>query len=288
MIEPTSRALGTSLVFARLGGLATTPPSEQQLVERLQAAARDVGCCTPDVVTALYVGLKIHLRVCVCGPARAQTMALFDAIVTTLVGPESDQALHLRGPIGSDQMAQRFAALRLSDFVSAVLEPAAQGKAWFLLIDTPGDPTAMLEWVEREIGATLQAAGRARRALPANLFVLVAAGEPPPLHENPPCCILLAAPTWGEPVKQPTPQSVPPVGYQRQLLDWQLTSAAYRHRLHYGGTHSFVATSVRERLLVRWLAASIDQQGHGLWEPLDRAANRRKAVAFLHASGLSS
>lgn len=288
MIESTSHALGTSLVFARLGGRATTPPNEQQLLERLQAAASDVGCRTPDLVTALYVGLKMHLRVCVCGAARSQTMALFDALVTTIVGSDSDQTLHLRGPIGSDAMAQRFAALRLSDFITTILEPEAQGKAWFLLIDTPGDPTTMLTWAEQEIAATLHALGRPRRALPANLFVLVAAGERPaaqPAQHG--CWLALNAPHMDEQRAPRRIGGVPPVGYQRQLLDCQLTGATYRRRLRRVNTYLRRMHCTETRLSARWLAASIDRQGYGLWVPSDPSANAHKAIAVLRASGLA-
>lgn len=283
MIEAPSHALGTSLVFARMGGPAMTPPSEQQLLERLQGAASDAGCRAPDVVTAVYVGLKIHLRVCVCGPARAHAMALFNAIVSTLVGVDSEQTLHLRGPITDDAVAQRYAALRLHDFVTAVLEPSAQGKVWFLLIDTPGAPTPMLEWIEREYAATLRAAGQSARALPPNLFILVAANERPRLHEQRHSCWLaLDTPPWDEGCAHTQP-SVPPVGYQRQLLDNQLTGASYRRRLRRTGLNTRGKNGAQHPLQARWLAASVDRHGAGLWQPDDPAANMQKALAVLHA-----
>lgn len=276
MIEKQTHALSTSLVRVRLGGVAMTPPSEQQLVARLHLAASAVGCAAPDVVTAIYVGLKLHLRVCVCGPARAQTVALFEALAHTMVGPDSDQLLHLRGPVGADEMAQRFAALRLGDFISTVLDPAAQGKAWFLLIDTPGDPTPLLRWIEREIAVTAQTHGRSGHTLPPNLFVLVAAGDWPQQAER--CWLALAAPAWVERPTTVLAPTLPPVGYQRQLLESQLTSAVYRRRLRasQGRLRQPVAaslTGLSPKMIGRWLAASVDAHYQSLWIASDPVTN---------------
>lgn len=266
-MENQAHALGPSLVRVRLGGVAMTPPSEQHLVKRLHLAASEVGCLTPDLVTAIYVGLKLHLRVCVCGPAREQTMALLEALALTMVGPDSEQTLHLRGPIGADGMAQRFAALRLADFVSTVLDPAAQGKAWFLLIDTPGEPSALLRWVEREIAVTAQTQGRAGQSLPPNLFVLVAAGEWPTQPEQ--CWLALSAPSWAESGSGGRAASLPPVGYQRQLLASQLTGPAYRRRLRSGAARGVQPTTrvigLAPKMIGRWLAASVDAHLQSLW-----------------------
>lgn len=292
MIEKQTHALNTSLVRVRLGGVAMTPPSEQQLVARLHLAAHEVGCAAPDVVTAIYVGLKLHLRVCVCGPARQQTMALFEALAHTMVGPDSDQILHLRGPVGADEMAQRFAALRLGDFVSTVLDPAAQGKAWFLLIDTPGDPSALLRWVEREIAVTARTHGRSGHALPPNLFVLVAAGEWPQQRER--CWLALTAPEWSEQPTRSFAPTLPPVGYQRQLLESQLTSAVYRRRLRAGQArlHQPVAASLQglsPNMIGRWLAASVDAHHQSLWIINDPVTNVRQSVTTAQAgSGVCS
>lgn len=284
MNEIPPQALGTSLVRARLGVAAVTPPSEQQLVARLQTAASRIGCRTPDVITALYVGLKLHLRVCLYGAARQQTVLLLDAIAATMIGSDSEQMLHLRGPIGADAMLQRFAAIRIGEFVSTVLEPTAQGKAWFLLIDTPGDPTSLLKWVEREVAATMQARGLPGGTLPQNLFVLVAAGEQPAAPQR--CWLTLEAPEWFDQPAQIVVQPLPPVGYQRQLLDYQLTGKVYRLRLRAHRSQA-VQWLTPQRLglapsmIGRWLAASIDAQQQGLWMPTDLQQNTRRALAVL-------
>jgi hypothetical protein len=290
-MENQTHALGTSLVRVRLGGVATTPPSEQQLVARLHMAASDVGCQAPDLVTAIYVGLKLHLRVCVCGPARAQTMALFEALALTMVGPDSEQTLHLRGPIGAHDMSQRFAALRIGDFVSTVLDPAGQGKAWFLLIDTPGDPSALLHWIEREIAVTAQAHGRSAHALPPNLFVLTAAGEWPQQAER--CWLALPTPEWGEPPAAPRAPSLPPVGYQRQLLESQLTGPAYRRRLRAGAALLRQPLPARlnglsPKMIGRWLAASVDAHQQSLWTVHDPVTQLRRSAPAAHAGGCTS
>lgn len=291
-MENHTHALSTSLVQVRLGGVATTPPSEQQLVARLHMAARDVGCLSPDLVTAVYVGLKLHLRVCVCGPAREQTMALFDALALTMVGPDSDQTLHLHGPIGTDGMTQRFAALRIGDFVSTVLDPAAQGKAWFLLIDTPGDPSALLHWVEREIAVTVQTHGRSGQVLPPNLFVLVAASAWPQQPER--CWLALEPPEWGERPATPRASALPPVGYQRQLLESQLTGSTYRRRLRAGQARlrppaPTSLTGLSPKMIGRWLAASIDVHHQSLWMVNDPVTNVRQSAALsLTGSSLTS
>ncbi|HEX6290471.1 MAG TPA: hypothetical protein VFZ66_14885 [Herpetosiphonaceae bacterium] len=284
MIGKGTHALSTSLLLARLGKVALTPPSERQLVERLLAAGSDIGCRSTDLVKAIYVGLKLHVRVCVCGPARDRTMALFEALVTTIVGPGTDQTLHLHGPIGGDEVAQRFAAIRLGDFVSTVLEPVEQGKAWFILIDTPGDPTITLRWVEREVAATLRANDRCGHSLPANLFILVAAGEWPAQAER--CWLSLAAPAWDSGYQTHVAPTVPPVGYQRQLLESQLTGQTYRRRLR--GSRAGLSSppdvaGLAPQIVRRWLAASVDDQQHGIWVDADPVANARSAIAALEA-----
>jgi hypothetical protein len=285
LIGKGTHALSTSLLLARLGKVALTPPSEQQLVERLLVASNDIGCRSTDLVKAIYVGLKLHLRVCLYGPARDRTMALFESLVTTVIGAGSDQVLHLHGPIGGDEVAQRFAAIRIGDFVSTLIEPVEQGKAWFILIDTPGDPTTTLRWVEREVAATLCAGGRSGHMLPANLFILVSAGEAPSQPQR--CWLSLAAPEWGESIYQSHVEPrIPPVGYQRQLLENQLTGPTYRSRLRrvqaalklppdLGGLSSQMAR--------RWLAASVDDEQHGIWIDSDPTANARHALEALEA-----
>lgn len=290
MIEKHPHALSTSLVRVRLGGVAMTPPSEQQLVARLHQAASNVGCDAPDLVTAIYVGLKLHLRVCVCGPARERTMALFEALALTMVGPDSDQTLHLRGPIGADGMTQRFAALRIGDFVSTVLDPAAQGKAWFLLIDTPGDPSTLLRWVEHEIAVTAQTHGYSGQVLP-NLFVLVAAGEWPQQPER--CWLALSSPEWTAPTPAPHGPGLPPVGYQRQLLESQLTGSAYRRRLRTAAISQRPAPTrlngLSPKMIGRWLAASVDAHNQSLWLDNDPVTDIRPNLpASQPGSGVSS
>ena len=287
LIGKETRALSTSLLLARLGQVALTPPSERQLVERLLVAASDSGCRSTDLVKAIYVGLKLHLRVCVCGPARDRTMALFESLVTTVVGPSSEQTLHLHGPIGADEVAQRFAAIRLGDFVSTTLEAVEQGKVWFMLIDTPGDPTTTLRWVEREVAATLRATDRSDPTLPANLFILVAAGEWPADPAR--SWLSLAAPEWESSQQAPLERRTPPVGYQRQLLASRLTGAVYRERLRGRVNWPDVAATTNlvglaPTMVRRWLAASVDDQQRGLWVDADLAANAYQALRVLEQS----
>lgn len=279
-MDASRHALGTSLLRARLGRGATTPPSELLLLQRLQAAASDAGCRTPEIVTAVYVGLKLHLRICMYGASRDRTVALFDALTTTFVGTGSAQTLHLHGPIRDDAMAQRFAALRLGEFVTSAIDPLEQDKAWFVVVDTPGDPAATLRWVEQEFAATLRAAGRPRRVLPPNIFVLIAAGEPPTQADH--CWLMLRAPEWSDGRSVAT--ALPPVGYQRHLLHSQLTRVAYRQRIPTASLQaSLLAASETQRTkrLLRWLAASVDEHGQGLWDATDLNMNARKALAAL-------
>lgn len=285
MIGKRPQALSTSLLLARMGKVALTPPSEQQLVERLLVAANDIGCRSTDLVKAIYVGLKLHLRVCVYSPARDHTMALFESLVTTVVGAGSDQVLHLHGPIGGDEVAQRFAAIRIGDLISTAVDPVEQGKAWFILVDTPGDPTTTLRWVEREVAASLRAVGRCGHMLPANLFILVAAGEPPSQPQR--CWLAMAAPEWDGVYRPRVEPGVPPVGYQRQLLENQLTGSAYRERLR--GLNSWSklpmphVVGLSAQMLKRWLAASVDDRQQGIWITTDPAANARHALEALEA-----
>lgn len=282
MIGKGTHALSTSLLLARLGKVALTPPSEQQLVQRLLVAANDIGCRSTDVVKAIYVGLKLHLRVCVYGPERDRTMALFESLVTTVIGAGSDQVLHLHGPIGGDEVAQRFAAIRIGDFVSTLIDPIEQGKAWFILIDTPGDPTTTLRWVEREVAATLRAAGRCGHMSPANLFILVSAGEAPAQSQR--CWLSLSAPQWDSIYRPQIEPRVPPVGYQRQLLEHQLTGPAYRSRLRGAQAALKLAPNsngLSSQMAKRWLAASVDDRQHGIWIDSDLAANARYALEVL-------
>jgi hypothetical protein len=285
LIGKSTHALSTSLLLARLGKVALTPPSEHQLVERLLVAANDIGCRSTDLIKAIYVGLKLHLRVCVYGSARDRTMALFEALVTTIIGAGSGQTLHLHGPIGGDEVAQRFAAIRIGDFVGTAIEPIEQGKAWFILIDTPGDPGATLRWVEREVAATLRAVGRSGHSLPSNLFMLVAAGEAPAQPQR--CWLSLAAPDLGSSYQPHVTSALPPVGYQRQLLENQLTGPAYRERLlmleGWLKQPLPMAGGLSPQMLKRWLAASVDDRQHGIWIDADPAANAQYAITALES-----
>jgi hypothetical protein len=276
--------LGTSLLLARMS-TAVQLPREQQLLARLQTAASDVGCRSQDFVKAVYIALKLHWRVIVHGPTRDRTLRFWDALTATMVGSGSEQTLHIHGPIGTDNMTQRFAALRLGDFTASAVDPNSQNKAWFVLVDTPGDPTLTLQWVEREIGAMLQANGRPAQTLPSNMFVMVAAGESPRHAQR--CWLSVAAPEWSDTATR-ADVSIPLVGYQRQLLDSQLTSAMYRQRLRGGHVWRGAIAVARARSLPwsqvgRWLAASVDERQQGLWVANEPVANARYAIDVLEA-----
>jgi hypothetical protein len=282
----TPHALSTSLVLARLGAAVTAPLREQDVLARLHTAARAVGCCSPDVVTAIYVGLKLHLRVCVYGPARDRSMALLDMLATTMVGPHSEQLLHLRGPVGGDHMAQRYAAMRLGDFVAAALDPVEQGKARFILVDAPGDPGSTMQWVEGELAATLQVHGRPGHLLPAHLFLLMAASERPQNAGR--CWIAMRTPAWGDTIASQSESSTPPVGYQRHLLRCQITGRSYRRHLRSSDTWAMQQRggrrrTVADRYAARWVAASYAEDQRGLWIEADPVANTRHALAVWRA-----
>ncbi len=274
--------MATSLLLARMSGTAQ-PLREQHLLERLRGAAA-TGCQSQDVATAIYVGLKLHWWVLLCGPTRERAMRCLDALTANIVGSGSGQTLHIHGPIGVDSMAQRFAALRLGDFVATALDPAEQSKAWFVLVDTPGEPTTTLRWVEREVTATLRAHGRPGRVLPHNVFVLGAAGAAPSSPAR--CWLPLAAPAWADTAYIQAVPTTPPVGYQRHLLHSQLTRASYRQQLQNSEVWRQAlspagAPNAPASRTIRWLAASFDERQQGLWVPSDPVANARKALAVL-------
>lgn len=280
-----SQALATSLLLARMGAGAQSAP-EQILLERLQMAGCGAAGAAPELMTAVYVGLKLHWWTVLHGPARERAMACLEAVATTFVGTGSGQTLHIHGPIGSDMMQQRFAALRLGEFVAGALEQPDRSTAWFILIDTPGDPRDTLRWVGAEVAATLRANGRPGRVLPPNIFVLAAAGAAPAQPER--CWLPLAAATWGEGGASMGALRTPPVGYQRQLLHSQLDRVAYRRRLR--ASDAWVRADAaawsrgpERRLVARWLAASVDERGGGLWVRSDPVANARQAVGVLHS-----
>ena len=164
---------GTSLMLGRWGKVATTPPGEQQLLERLRAAASEAGCRAPDVVTSVFVGLKIGLRICVYGSVPGGAAALIEAIAATIVGMDSEQVLRLHGPI-AEGVTRRYAAVRLNEFVAAAVDPLAQGKAWFVVANSPADAGDLTRWLDHELRTALRSAGA--RSAP-NLFVLLAINE---------------------------------------------------------------------------------------------------------------
>lgn len=282
---------GPSLVLGRWGRAATTPPGEQQLLERLQAAASDAGCRAPDVVTSVYVGLKLGRRICVYSSAAAGAKALVESVAATIVGADSEQILRLHGPL-PEGVTRRYAAVRLNEFVAAAVDSLAQDKAWFIVADSPRDAGELASWLDRELHTALRSAG-ARSA--SNLFVLLAAGAKPttpperptgpmpaPGRALPP---LLGRSWLGVPLrrfKQPaTPRvaSVPPVGYQRQLLQSLLTGPLYRKLLRAAPPRPR-HTLRRASLARRWLAASVDTAGRGLWRS-SPATNARRALLAL-------
>ncbi len=279
------RALATSLLLARINA-GEQPRREHQLLERLQTAATAAGCDAPDLVTALYVCLKLHWTSIICGPARDRAMCCLEALTTTMVGADSGQTIQMHGPIGADAMTQRFAAVRLGDFVATALEQAEQTKAWFVLVDTPGAPTTMLRWLEAEVAAVLRAHGRPPHVLPRNLFVLAVAEAWPSEIQR--CWLPLALPIGADVAGERSVALTPPVGYQRQLLEYQLTGRAYRRWLRDAqrGTdrlQTAPAWSDHASRVQRWLAASVDQHQQGLWAPTDPEANTGKALAMLAA-----
>lgn len=277
MIERTSYSLSTSLVLARLGQAAVKPLSERSFLERLHVSAAEAGCMSADTVTAIYVGLKVHLPICVYGATRHRTLALFEALMTTIVGTDNDQTLHLRTPGTDDSMSQRYAAVRLNEFICNVVEPSAQGKAWFLLIDAPGEADAMLRWVMDEITTTLQLCHYPSRMFPPNLFVLVAAETPPSRLEQD--WLSLPAPVWCAAAPKTPALALPPVGYQRLLLDYQIAvpTSPVSHTSADRNARAVACADLRQR----WLAASIDAQQRGLWVRDDLVANTRRALAVL-------
>lgn len=268
-----SHPLTTSLLAARMGHGAVTPLTEHQFVDRLRTAVSDRHSRLQELVTAIYVGLKLQMTVCVSGSSRERTAQLFDAVAGAIVGAQSDQTLRLRGPVGNDAVGQRFMALRLGEFVSAAADGLNGDSVWFLIAETAGDPAPMLRWMEREVRATMRANG-STKPRPGNLFVLVAANEPPSGPDG--RWLSLAAPFYGDAPVRSGGGTLPPVGYQRCLLDHLLTPSVYRRRLR-----SIGQAGARGRLARRWLAASVDDQGRGLWAQSDVIKNAREALGAL-------
>jgi hypothetical protein len=270
-----TNVLGTSLVRARLGTVATTPPLERRLLERLQRTATDMGCCSNAFVTAAYVGWKARYHLCSAGAGRERAFALFDALATTVVGADSGQILRLYNPCNrADRtvLSGQYAALRLSTFISTLLDPCEHGKAWFVLVDVPGAATPTLHWLDHEVAATLRANGWTGARPPRNLFVLVASDR----HEElPPHWLGLHTPRWSD-VPLTRGADVPPVGYQRHLLASRLSARQYRRWLIQN--RSWLRHAALPLWAGRWLAASEDEYGLGLWHAHDRMLNAQRAL----------
>jgi hypothetical protein len=280
MIYNSTQALSTSLLRARLGQVATLPRTEQQLIERLCAAAHAIGCSDGDIVRALYVGLKLRLGVCLYGVPTAQALPLLQTMAVALVGAGSEQIVRLQAPRADDSVMRRFAALRISDLVASALAPAQEDKAWFLLLHGDDAPT-LLAWAQLEIRAALGAEAR-RSCWPSNVFVLAAVPDWP--LQSVRHWLPLRAPYWTPPPVLPAPVSVPPVGYQRQLIAARLGGATYLHRLR-AAKSAMVSRSdsLPSKLVRRWLAAAVDAYGRELWVAGDAQANAHHALAVLHA-----
>ncbi len=281
MLNNSTHALSTSLLHARLGLVATLLPTEQQLVERLCSAARSLEYPELDVVRALYVGLKLRLGVCLHGVPAAQTMHLLDKLAATIVGAGSDQIVRLHVPTADDTVARRFSAMRISELISSALDPTQGDKAWFLLLHGD-DATASMMWVEQEIAASLDAGSQHRDRWPENLMVLVAASNSPTQCRR--HWLTLRAAQWTPKQALLSPPVLPPVGCQRQLVAARLCGSKYMHWLREARPFDRLGKSASQTKFVsRWLAAAVDAQGQGLWNPGDRQANIDQALAVFHA-----
>lgn len=282
MLNNSTYALSTSLLRARLGQVATLPPTEQQLVERLCTAARSLEYPETDVVRALYIGLKLHLGVCLYGSPAAQSMLLLDTLAATIVGPASDQIVRLHVPTPADTMARRFGALRISDLIGSALDPVQGDKAWFLLL-YGDDAATVMTWAEQEIAAALPGVNAQHRdRWPHNLMVLVAASNGAVQSSR--HWLTLRAPQWISKQALLAPPGLPPVGYQRQLVGARLCGSTYLHWLR-AAKHSIRQneSASQSKMVSRWLAAAVDAQGQGLWAPSDPQANLAQALAAFHA-----
>jgi hypothetical protein len=277
----------TSLLWARKGYAATAACSEHYLIGQLQAAASALGCSAPELPTAIWVGLKLRQPVCLYDQASERSLALLSTVVSVLIGADSGQVLQLRYGAVGDEVSRRFAAFRTNEFVSTAVEPAQQGKAWFLLVDISSDPHTILHWLMREVRTTLRTQQTAAQNWPANLFVLGVSRQPVSTTAQ---CLALCVPSWDSQRfaerTVPTLGISPPVGYQRCLLKGQLRGFAYRRWLRAHAVAQAViggrnATDLPAKFIMRWLAASFDQQGQGLWESTDAVANMTSAIAAL-------
>ncbi len=254
-----------------------TPSTEQQLIDYLCAAVGMSGAPSADLVRAMYVGLKAQFAVCVHGALVAHSVGLLDAFAAAIVGAGSDQIVKVPVPPPSDHVACRFAVMRITNMVVRALDDNQRDKVFFVLVHVD-DAAALMEWTHREIAAALQAEGGHGDVWPGNIVVLGAARSAPPRsHRH---WLALRTPA-NMPVPVAQPRTMPPVGYQRQLI---------AHRLHpvvlpwqrSTGTLPQQSGSLPPALTWRWLAASVDVQGCGLWIPNDGHRNAEHALAVLH------
>jgi len=270
--------LGTSLLRARLGQVATVPSTEQQLVEYVCAAVDMPSTAAIDLVRAIYVGLKAQWAVCLHGGSVPHSLALLNAFATTIVGAGSDQIVKVPMPPLDDPVARRFAAMRIADVVGSVLDDGQRDRAFFVLVH--GDDAAMLmRWAHGEIVAALQAEAPHNNVWPANMVLLGAASSVPPRSFRPWLALRAPAPMLAS-VAQPS--VVPPVGYQRHLIANRLHPASVPWQCA-AGTLPQGRGALPPAVTWRWLAASVDVHGCGLWVPGDGHRNAEHALAVLHA-----
>jgi hypothetical protein len=272
--------LGASLLRARLGKMATVPSTEQQFMDGLCAAVGMSGPPSADLVRAMYVGLKAQFAVCVHGALVAHSLGLLHAFAAAIVGAGSDQIVKVPVPPPDDHVARRFASMRIADVVAHALDDGQHDKAFFVLVHGDDAP-ALMGWAHGEITSALHAEGGHGDVWPANIVVLGAARAAPPRSLRPWLALRTPA-NMPVPVAQPT--TMPPVGYQRQLIANRLQGASAPWQRptdmlpQLGG-------SLPPALTWRWLAASVDAHGCGLWVPDDGHRNAEHALAVLHALG---
>jgi hypothetical protein len=277
-----THVLGASLLRARLGQTATTPSTEQQLVHHLCADVASLPAPMHDLVRAAYVAIKARCAVCMYGAPLAHTLPVLEMIAAAIVGANNDQIVKLAVPPPHDFVARRFAALRMAELVQSALDDAQRDKAFFVLLHGD-DGTALMQWAHAEITAALHAEAPHSDAWPTNVVVLGAA-RTVAVQPRSPWLALHAPARLVPPV--PQPHSVPPVGYQRQLIASRLpplTSVVWRN-----ATDALAADrpALPPTLVWRWLLAAVDGHGCGLWVHDDPHANAQRAVAVLRTLAL--
>jgi hypothetical protein len=274
-----THVLGASLLRARLGQTATSPSTEQQLVQHLCAGVASSPTQIPDLVRAVYVAIKAQCAVCVHGASPAHTLPVLEMIAAAVVGAGSDQFVKLAVPPPHDPVARRFAALRVAELMQSALDDAQRDKAFFLLLHAD-DGTALTQWAHAEITAVLHAEARHADAWPTNMVVLGAARMFAATPRRPWLALHVPA-RLVPPVLQPG--TVPPVGYQRQLIASRLpvpTSDVWRQPT---GALVEDRTALPPSLVWRWLLAAVDGHGRGLWIHDDPHENAQRALAVLRA-----